>query len=91
MQSEGVFVSGSTHFLELINLVRVLFHTLSLDQISLGVIKLVAGTATSIVTTYPELPPLSSGHMHGKVLYKINLCIIELITHELPLEEPLLY
>ena len=51
MQIEGVFVNGSTHVLELINLVRVLFH------------KLVAGAATSIVTTYPELPPLSSSHM----------------------------
>ena len=28
---------------------------------------------------------------HSKILYKINLCIIELITHELPLEESVLY
>ena len=31
--------------------------------IGLGVLKLVAGAATSIATTYPELPPLSSDHM----------------------------
>ena len=28
---------------------------------------------------------------HSKVLHKINVCIIELITHELPLEESVLY
>ena len=63
LQTEGVFVNGPTHFLELINLVRVLFHTFSRDRFCLGVLKLVAGAATSIVTTYPELPPLSFGHI----------------------------
>ena len=63
IQTEGVFVNGSTHFLELINLVKLLFHTLSRGQFSLGVLKLVAGAAMSIVTTYPGLPPLSSSYM----------------------------
>ena len=33
-----------------------------LFQFSPGVVQLVAGSATATVTTYPELPPLSSSH-----------------------------
>ena len=39
------------------------FHAPPWDQFSPGVLDLIAGPATSIVTTYPEMPPLSSGHV----------------------------
>ena len=54
MQTEGVFVA---------QLPGIDKPGHSREQFSLGMLKLVAGAATSIVTTYPELPPLSSGHM----------------------------
>ena len=61
MQTEGSLSMAPPNFLELITEPGQSLILHSRDQFSLGMLKLVAGAATSIATTYPELPPLSSG------------------------------
>ena len=59
---KGVFANCSTHFLELINPGQRLPIKCSSNSVLVWYNLHVAGSATATVTTYPELPPLSSSH-----------------------------
>ena len=66
---KGVFANCSTHFLELINPGQRLPIKCSSNSVLVWYNLHVAGSATATVTTYPELPPLSSASLSLEVAH----------------------